>query len=228
MGVENLKGEKWKLIKGFPKYKISSYGRVLSLDFARSGEEKLLQPTKIERGYLQVCLANNGTKEKFLVHRLVAEAFLKNPENLPQINHKDGNLGDNSVGNLEWCEMKCNNVSGTPLSRSERKKRAKAIFKELDYEYTEEVVETAKVGSYILSFAPFSDASKCCGQCFLNIYKEGRKCLPCRNFERKDKKNGFWRFSSQMEFDAVERRIVSAKYRMKQKKKENRLLSIFQ
>ena len=80
MGVENLKGEKWKLIKGFPKYKISSYGRVLSLDFARSGEEKLLQPTKIERGYLQVCLANNGTKEKFLVHRLVAEAFIPNPK----------------------------------------------------------------------------------------------------------------------------------------------------
>ena len=219
MAVENLKGEKWKLIKGFPNYKISNKGRIKSLNFARSGEEKLLQSTKIERGYLQVCLANNGRKEKFLVHRLVAEAFIPNPEKLPQINHKNGDLSDNSVGNLEWCEMKCNNVCGTTLSRSEQKKRAKAIFKELDYEYTEEVVETTKVGSYILSFAPFSDASKCCGQCFLNIYKEGRKCLPCRDFERDDKKNGFWRFSTQNKWDEVEGRINSAKYRMKNKEK---------
>ena len=217
MGVENLKGEKWKLIKGFPKYKISSYGRVLSLDFARSGEEKLLQPTKIERGYLQVCLANNGTKEKFLVHRLVAEAFIPNPENLPQISHKDGDLSDNSVGNLEWCEMKCNNVSGTPLSRSERKKRAKAIFKELDYEYTEEKPEIERIGEYEVVFVPYVKVKESCSKCFLNKQKD---CLPCRSWEREKGDNGYWRFfRKKKEFDAVDRKIRSNIVRLKNKEK---------
>lgn len=106
-------------------------------------------------------------------------------------------------------------------TRKQRKQRAKAIFKELDYEYTEKEPETAKVGSYTVVFVPFSDASLCCGKCFLDIYKNGRKCLACRDYERSDKRNGFWRFSSQNEcYDEVERRIVSARYRTKNKEKK--------
>lgn len=219
MAVKKLKGEKWKVIKGFQKYKISNYGRVLSLDFARSGEEKLLNPAQFKRGYLQVCLADNGRKEKYLVHRLVAEAFISNPdpENLSQVRHKDNDLTNNKVENLEWSEMVCNSKPENSMNRKERKRRAKAIFKELDYEYTEEVAETAKVGSYELVFVPFSDVSKCCGQCFLNIYRDGKKCLPCRDFEREKGDNGFWRFSTQNKWDEVESRINSAKYRRKEK-----------
>lgn len=104
-------------------------------------------------------------------------------------------------------------------TRKQRKQRAKAIFKELDYEYTEKEPETARVGSYTVVFVPFSDASLCCGKCFLSDYRQGKKCLACRDFERPDKRNGFWRFSSQMEYDETERRIVSARYRAKNKEK---------
>lgn len=103
--------------------------------------------------------------------------------------------------------------------KKEQKMKLAKILSELDYKFVEEKDETAKVGSYTVVFVPFSDASQCCGKCFLSDYRQGKKCLACRDFERDDKQNGFWRFSSQMEYDETERRIVSARYRAKNKEK---------
>lgn len=86
--------EVWKVINGFEAYKVSNYGRVYSTKTLR-----LLKPLKHTRGYLQVQL---GRKNKLLVHRLVAEAFLPNDSNKPFINHIDGNKANNCVSNLEW------------------------------------------------------------------------------------------------------------------------------
>ena len=105
--------EEWRPIEGYEGlYEISSYGKVRSLDrydnrnCFRKG--KVLSPVKNKDGYLQVNLCCNGKYKMFLVHRLVAQAFILNPDNLPEINHKDENPGNNNVDNLEWCNRKYN------------------------------------------------------------------------------------------------------------------------
>lgn len=84
-------------IPGFPRYTVDAQGNVYS------GDRKLKQET-VHGGYLRVSLSNGKVRHKrFLVHRLVASAFIPNPHNYPQINHKDENKKNNSVSNLEWC-----------------------------------------------------------------------------------------------------------------------------
>lgn len=103
------KTEFWKDIEGYEGlYQISSFGRVKSLKSRRG--VKILRPWYAGEGYLQVALKKNRTtkREKFYVHRLVAKAFISNPTNLPQINHKDKNKKNNNVENLEWCDAQYN------------------------------------------------------------------------------------------------------------------------
>ena len=95
-------------------YKVSNFGRILSLNYKNTGKSKLMNPFDNGRGYLRVCLSKNGEDKWCLVHRLVAETFLENPENLPEVNHKDENKKNNFVflnedgsvdkkrSNLEW------------------------------------------------------------------------------------------------------------------------------
>lgn len=86
-----------RIIDGLPKYCITTDGRVIN----SSGHEKA--PDLRSDGYHQVSLYNNGVRSTKRVHRLVAEAYIPNPENKPDINHKDGNKLNNDVSNLEWC-----------------------------------------------------------------------------------------------------------------------------
>ena len=114
--------EEWRPIEGYEGlYEISSYGRVRSLDkYVKSKSEsyrlhkgKVLSPEKNTRGYLSVVLSYNGKHKTITVHRLVAQAFLPNPDNLPEINHKDEDKTNNNVTNLEWCDHKYNVNYGT-------------------------------------------------------------------------------------------------------------------
>lgn len=86
----------FKTIDGYPKYLINRDGIIKN----SRGKEKIAQ--KNSGGYLGVTLYNNGEGSKKRIHRLVAEAFIPNPDNKPDINHKDGNKTNNSVDNLEW------------------------------------------------------------------------------------------------------------------------------
>ena len=114
--------EIWRPIEGYEGlYEVSNTGQVRSLNRYVKGKGKsyrlqkgkMLSPIKNKDGYLQVNLCCNGKNKMFLVHRLSAQAFLPNPDNLPEINHKDEDKTNNIVDNLEWCDRSYNNNYGT-------------------------------------------------------------------------------------------------------------------
>lgn len=106
--------EEWLEIAGYDgKYQVSNLGRVKSL----FGKERILK-SSISAGYHQVVLCKNGKTKHHTIHRLVAETFIQNPDNLPQVNHKDENKENNCVENLEWCDPKYNINYGTARERT--------------------------------------------------------------------------------------------------------------
>lgn len=117
--MEDIEGEEWRDVPGYEGlYQISSKGRARSFfcDSTRCGDkhiikQRVLKPTITRYGYLMVGLTDkNGKCNSRLVHRLVAEAFIQNPEGFPVINHKDEDKTNNSVENLEWCTRAYNNT----------------------------------------------------------------------------------------------------------------------
>ena len=118
--------EIWKDVPGYEGiYIVSSFGKVKSLKRTRKGsygsirvvDERVLEHKIDKDGYHIVTLSKEGKTKCIGVHRLVARVFIPNPDGLPQVNHRDENKSNNSVDNLEWCDVKYNTNYGTRIER---------------------------------------------------------------------------------------------------------------
>ena len=127
--------EIFRKIKGYQYYEVSNLGRVRSLDHWTERKNggyqfyrgRVLRQSKSgpDRGYRCVMLTENGVQKRYSVHRLVAEAFIPNPDNFPCVNHKNEVKNDNRVENLEWCDVKYNNSYGTKPQRLSESRKGK-------------------------------------------------------------------------------------------------------
>ena len=152
----DLPGEIWKDIEGYEGiYQVSNMGRVRSLtrkvwNYTKPG--RILRPGAKENGYLHVALSNGSKKEKHAhVHRLVAAAFIPNPDNLPEVNHKNYDKTDNRIDNLEWCTSRYNKAHfrKSPYAKNADKKKTRTLVnKSIQYilTYKDEVCRIYDLG----------------------------------------------------------------------------------
>ena len=145
--------EEWKDIpnhKGL--YKISDLGNVKSLY-----SNKILKPSIDKYGYTRFSATKDKIQKTLIIHRLVAKLFIPNPNNLPQVNHKDEDKLNNSIDNLEWCTSTYNHSYGTGNIRRKVNQKAKAV------------VQYTTNNSYINSFFSIKEAERVTGIKSYNI-----------------------------------------------------------
>ena len=163
--------EIWRRIDEYPEYEVSNMGRVRSIDrdyvdscgrkYHKIGQMIKLEISEGKDGYVQVLVSIWSQKKmhRLLVHRLVAKAFIPNPNNLPQINHKDEDTTNNHVDNLEWCDSKYNVNYGTGTSRRAKSKSKRINVYDKNYNLVD-TVESGMIASkkYNISRGNLSDA----------------------------------------------------------------------
>ena len=177
-------------------YKVSNLGRILSLDYNHTGKPGLMTPGDNGCGYLRVCLSKNEKTKWCLVHRLVAETFLPNPENKPQVNHKiEGDEGktinmvifneDGSVNEekstIEWCTQEYNHNYGTINERISKAKKGIPNIK-----LSKRVLQLSLDGELIREW----ESTKECGR---NGFNSGN-VVSCCNGKRKTHKGFRWEY----------------------------------
>lgn len=145
--------EIFKEIKGFENYEVSNYGNVRSLK-----RNIVLRPS-IVNGYLHVGLYKDGKHYDKYIHRLVAEAFIPNPNNLQEVNHKDENKFNNHVDNLEWCTHEYNLNYGTAIERMTEKLSKPIVAIDSEGNVVHEFLSAMEAGRNGFNFG---HVSKCC------------------------------------------------------------------
>lgn len=174
---ENLLNEIWKNIKNYEGlYQVSNYGRVKSLEKISKINGRIY-PTKIlkchigTKKYLDVDLCKNGTSKRHRIHRLVAEHFIPNPENKPQVNHEDTNKQNNRVDNLSWNTNSENQQHAFANGLNYRKKYGESPKAKRIYQYSLDGVFIKEWDSVvrIRDVLGYSDGYIC--QCCKHKYK---------------------------------------------------------
>ena len=153
--------EEYRDIKGWEGYyQVSNLGNVKSIERKawngrgyRVIKERIMKTYDNGYGYLFVYLTKDGEQEKCYIHRLVAEAFLENPDNLPDVNHKDENKENNCVENLEYCTKAYNNNYGT---RNKRIAEAMTNHPKL----SKAIIGISKISGLITEFSSAHEASR--------------------------------------------------------------------
>lgn len=162
--------EIWRPVVGYEGlYEVSNLGRVRSMGhyvtqngncgtpFTRFYKGRIIHATCSHNGYEALTLSNGSKRESKSVHRLVAEAFIPNPENLPQVNHKNEVKNDNRAENLEWCTVAYNVTYG---HRTEKAARARS----------KPVLQITRGGTVVASFLSIHSAAEETGIYYRNIY----------------------------------------------------------
>lgn len=203
--VIDLPNEEWRDIEEYEGlYQVSNKGRVKSLSrYTRHGrfiKEQLLSLSLGDR-YLIVSLSLDNIRKTYSVHRLVAKAFLSNPNNLPMINHKDEDPTNNLVENLEWCTCLYNNNYGTrnkrlsntlkghSVSNSVKSKISKSEIGKICMYQWRPVVQISKEGEFLGVFPTITMAAK--------ILRIGRTSIRQCCIGSKDFAGGFkWRYAN--------------------------------
>ena len=166
---------------GYPNHTITDDGIVFSLDYRHTGKKKEVKQRKNKKGYFDVGLYNKVIKNKiFRVHRLVALAFIPNPYDLPQVNHKDEVKTNNNVSNLEWCDVKYNNNYGTKNERCCEK-----LLNRKDQ--SRSVKQFTKDGVFIKEYPSMMEAERQTG--YINSYISS-----CCKGRRKSAYGYIWRY----------------------------------
>ena len=177
--------EAWRPVVGWEDYyEVSNLGQVRSLDrLCWNGQArwlkkgKLIKPTLKTKvrdcpRYLQVRLSVEGQQKTLSVHRLVAKAWVPNPENLPEVNHLDEDPFNNQATNLEWCTRSQNMRHGTAIQRITATRRKRG-FKEI-LARTKPIIQMDKAGNTIQVFPSTAEAARQLGLYAANITKACR------------------------------------------------------
>lgn len=173
-----MANELWKAISGYEGlYEVSNLGNVRSL----FRYKKVLKPWDIGTGYLMVSLSKDKSRRTFFVHRLVASAFIENPENKPQVNHLDENRANNNVSNLEWCTCKENHNYG---SHNEKLSTAHINHPKK----SKPVAQYTIHGEFICEFPSIADAAR------KTATNKSDICACCQG-KRKAHKGYVWRYA---------------------------------
>ena len=163
--------EEWKDIEGFEgKYMVSNTGKVKSLErtvwdsrgYYKTVPEKILKACPDKDGYLFTQLWKDGKGKTCRINRLVAQTFLPNPDNLPEVNHKDEDKQNNYVENLEWCSSSYNINYGS---------RNKKVGKKVAEKLSKPVFSVNKESGLIMWWQSASEAERCTGINKGNIIK---------------------------------------------------------
>ena len=166
----NSEHEIWRPIVGYEGlYEVSNLGRVRSMGhyvtqigycgtpFTRFYKGRIINTPPTRNGYETLTLSNGSKRETKSVHRLVAEAFIPNPDNLPQVNHKNEVKTDNRAENLEWCTIAYNVTYGHRIEKAARAK-------------SKPVLQITRGGTVVASFMSISSAAEETGIQYRNIY----------------------------------------------------------
>lgn len=141
--------EIWKDIKGYEGlYQVSNFGNVKSIR-----RNKLLKQKLNKTGYYSVVLSVNGKIKCYLTHRLVAETFITNPDNLPCVNHKNERKNENRVDNLEWCNYLYNNTYGNRISKYRNSRCKRVVQKNKQNQIIKEWLSAGEVAKQ-LNYSP--------------------------------------------------------------------------
>lgn len=174
-----MQEEIWKDIKGYEGlYQISNFGNVKSLNYRRLGFSKNLSLIKEPHGYFQVRFKN----KTFKIHRLVAETFIPNPENKPQVNHIDGNKLNNNVENLEWCTAQENIIHAFKIGL--KKPTSK---KGIESPHNRKINQYDLQGNYLNTFYSIKKAKM--------IYGQSSHIIDCCQGKRKKAKGFIWKYA---------------------------------
>lgn len=197
----SLPYEVWRAVVGYEGYyEVSNFGRLKSLsrvDYkGHVRKERILKPTKKKNGYLHLILSKNGVRKDFLVHRLVAEAFIPNPDNLLIVNHRDENKENNFVfvkedgsvdfqkSNLEWCDYRYSTKYGTRTERAAKAMTNGKLSKPV-YQYTLD-------GTFVREWPSLKEIYRQTGWYFANI-------SACCRGERKSAYGYVWSYTKKAE-----------------------------